>query len=870
MQRELEDRPQPGKKSDRPAPSPPPDKPRGGKTKPFSTEAKSDKPSDSCPRSSAPGGNPVSGSKPIHFGTGEEVLHQTDFVLDGPHPIAWTRCYRSGSEHADWSVLGARWSSPFTASLLLTDGGIIYIDDSGRAIRLPPLAAAGPSLANRKEGFALARIQADEFILTWRDGSTDLFTLDASGADSWLPHGHDGVNAMLVPGSVQRAQRYTLRRAAGRDGRGITIERHDAAAPGALLLRVRHDDGRTLEAMRIDQPAGTQQSGARIGRVDEVRDDGTRICRVRYDYAAETVPPPAGAVAPPESGSAAPDDFAQLPPRFNLIRQTNIAGAARRYAYRHHLLLSCSTYGGFTATLTWISLAALRERWRGSPLGDDELRERYPITPANSYQARATGSVGEDGSDALHIDYIDNDTSRVTDALGGVLEYTFDGNWLAVDVRRVAPGARATSLGRRRWDRDGMLLDEIDGAGRATRYTHDAAGNVTSSTDALGRRATIAYDAHQQASVLTDAAGATTRLSYDAAGRLAAHTDALGHTTRHRYDALGRLIETQDAKGGVTRLEYNPSGQLIAYTDCSGQRSRYRYDQDDRVSAAIDFHHHETRYDYDVQGRLLYEPDTFVPLARIESAGGHHAMTGHDETDAGSNAARPNIAVYLANVQQWDLPSKRGQVREQDAKAATDDAAAWRRRKDEADEEAKTDRIAHFNCDHLGTPRELFNSQGEIVWSGRFKAWGARNTASAYGRHYGAAVPEFEQPLRFQGQFEDRETGLHYNRYRYYDSDTARYVQSDPIGLAGGINTYIYGDANPVSKIDPLGLATFMCTRNLNNVPFRFGPLFHQYICVPDGKGGQTCGGLGPSGRMFDSPGVMGTSRNLSCRSQVR
>ena len=120
---------------------------------------------------------------------------------------------------------------------------------------------------------------------------------------------------------------------------------------------------------------------------------------------------------------------------------------------------------------------------------------------------------------------------------------------------------------------------------------------------------------------------------------------------------------------------------------------------------------------------------------------------------------------------------------------------AWQGTQTAADDAAAHDRITHYQCDHLGTPRELTDMQGNVVWNGRYKAWGRLLHVER----------EIEQPLRFQGQYEDQKTGLFYNRYRYYDPDVARYVTQDPIGLLGGINSYLYS-ASPTTMTDPLGL----------------------------------------------------------------
>ncbi|RMC33185.1 hypothetical protein C9E81_16710 [Paracoccus alkanivorans] len=110
-----------------------------------------------------------------------------------------------------------------------------------------------------------------------------------------------------------------------------------------------------------------------------------------------------------------------------------------------------------------------------------------------------------------------------------------------------------------------------------------------------------------------------------------------------------------------------------------------------------------------------------------------------------------------------------------------------------ADAESK---ILLYWLDHIGTPQELSNENGELVWQVALKAWG--KTARVF-------VGRVSQNLRFQGQYYDEETGLHYNRFRHYDPSSGIFLSQDPITLLGGERPFSY-PTNPMNQVDPLGL----------------------------------------------------------------
>jgi len=111
--------------------------------------------------------------------------------------------------------------------------------------------------------------------------------------------------------------------------------------------------------------------------------------------------------------------------------------------------------------------------------------------------------------------------------------------------------------------------------------------------------------------------------------------------------------------------------------------------------------------------------------------------------------------------------------------------------------------------DHLNTPRFVADNNGNTVWS-----WASEPFGSMPPNTNPSGQGNFTLNLRFPGQYFDQETGLHYNYYRDYDPSTGRYVQSDPVGLAGGTNTYLYAFASPGLFGDPRGLAIYRGARN--------------------------------------------------------
>ena len=137
--------------------------------------------------------------------------------------------------------------------------------------------------------------------------------------------------------------------------------------------------------------------------------------------------------------------------------------------------------------------------------------------------------------------------------------------------------------------------------------------------------------------------------------------------------------------------------------------------------------------------------------------------------------------------------------------------------------------IYWYHTDQVGIPRELRDARGEICWQADYKARG--NTLKVYSPTLEEDKEAVYQPLHFQGQYQYAETGLHYNRFRYYDQDVGRFISQDPIGLVGGLNLYQYAP-NALGWLDPRGLSCRNSEKRFN----KRNNITKRYVSILTGK----------------------------------
>ena len=293
---------------------------------------------------------------------------------------------------------------------------------------------------------------------------------------------------------------------------------------------------------------------------------------------------------------------------------------------------------------------------------------------------------------------------------------------------------------------------------------------------------------------------------------------------RYEYDPAGELVRTLDKLRGEIKYEYEANGQLRSRDTGSLVGSEeFRYDaaanrldlnaqqfakvKDNRIKQWRD-----QEYRYDPWGNLIekrsghsklqsFSYDCENRLVRAETlVNGKLESQGEYRYDSlGRRVAKP--AEINGELEQkrflWQgLRMLREETPGQNILYLYEPGSyAPLARVDQVEGEGQ--KLYYFHTDQIGTPLELTDSDGQIVWQATYRSWGEIEQLTVNG---------IEQNLRFQGQYFDRETALHYNTFRYYDPELGRFVTQDPVGLFGGDNLYQYAK-NTQSWIDSLGLA---------------------------------------------------------------
>ncbi|MBN0989812.1 RHS repeat protein [Amphritea pacifica] len=373
------------------------------------------------------------------------------------------------------------------------------------------------------------------------------------------------------------------------------------------------------------------------------------------------------------------------------------------------------------------------------------------------------------------------------------------------------------------FDQDGRLIQQDTSTLTTLDYVYDPVGNIITQTTN----------------------GSDAPFEYDALNRLTSEESVLGRE-QYIYDEVGnrldRLIDIEQTDGSIkvghawstfseesNRLATHYIGGTVVHTEngniTSGIKADqfYLYNQNNRYSEFKVNNVTQAEYFYNARGERILKkrPPSFV-------AQQYTLFTYSPNGQLLSEAWYSDTRLIAVNHYLWldQLPLAFIEVRYNQ------------------NGDGHIRQLAYIHSDHLNTPRLASNDEQAIVW---------RSDADAFGRGPVDNNPDGDSintliKIRFPGQYYDTESGLFYNYYRNYDPNTGRYIESDPIGLRGGLNTYAYVYANPLRFIDPLGLDVYLCKQPAFGISWN--PVDHHWIktdTIEAGMGGvhSSCGNAG-------------------------
>ena len=432
------------------------------------------------------------------------------------------------------------------------------------------------------------------------------------------------------------------------------------------------------------------------------------------------------------------------------------------------------------------------ETYRYGP--DGALLEAVNDTVAVEFERDKLGAIIKEqqnnNSVSSEYDALGNRTA-LTSSLGAHITYRHDARGI---VEQMTSGSWQALFER---DAQGLEMQRRFSGGIQTRWKRDTLGRPVEQRIAVGvgrqaeRVRNYGWQEGDRLKHIQDSLHGSTQFEHDDLGNLAAALFGDGTREFRLPDAVGNLFTTKARQD----RQYGPAGQLL-----EARGTKYEYDAAGNLSKKVTKQGEEWHYAWNSAGHLaeVVRPDGGVVRFTYDALGRRV-----------SKSYQGRVTRWL-----WDGNKLLHEWQEVEVGASTvEQLITWLFEEDSFAPVGKLQGEQAYGivCDHLGTPLQMHDQQGQL-------AWGAE--LNSYGRVRKQEGEATACPFRYQGQYEDQETGLYYNRFRYYDADAGQYVSQDPIGLGGGVlNFYAYVH-DPNSWIDALGLSGTGCGLTGNNWQF--------------------------------------------------
>ena len=348
-----------------------------------------------------------------------------------------------------------------------------------------------------------------------------------------------------------------------------------------------------------------------------------------------------------------------------------------------------------------------------------------------------------------------------------------------------------------RYDTDGKVLKSSNNLGEE--WTFDYRKDHTVVTDALGRTEVYGFDENRELVYRIDADGQRSDSERDSYGRIIVERDPLGRETRYLYDTEGNVIAITAPDGSSTQIDYHETLNLpIAVNDPAGRITIYDYDALGNLIYRQLPNGENQYYQYDLENQLvraeIKKPagNTEIWTYAYDPFGRRLSKERQDKLAWTSTDPKRTHFVWGGTrlLQEYTYKGSYTYIyTDQDSYEPL--AQVFDNAKD------GKQYLAYFHNDQIGIPREMTDIHGNLLWYGEYTAWGRLKKDERVYRNA-------HQPFRLQNQYFDEETGLHYNLMRYYEAETGRFINQDPIGLLGGSNLYRFAP-NAQGWTDPSG-----------------------------------------------------------------